>query len=116
LSQAQEKSIFLGDEKLPFDQDERKRFVMHKLVEKVKIKNGLGLHARPATAIAKLLQSSRSAVTFSYKKETIDARSVMSILMLAIRRNSSVIITVEGTDAQETMARLLEAFANRFGE
>lgn len=87
-----------------------------KLTQKVKVKNGLGLHARPATAIAKLLQKSKSIVTFTYRNESINARSIMSILMLAASKNSQIIISVEGEDASETMQELLDAFENRFGE
>lgn len=76
----------------------------------------LGLHARPATVIAKLLQQSKSQVMFSYKKETVNARSIMSILMLAVKKNSQITISVEGEDAEETMERLMEAFENQFGE
>ncbi len=87
-----------------------------KLSQKVKIKNSLGLHARPATIVAKLLQLYRSSVTFTYRKETVNARSIMSILMLAASRNSQITITVEGEDAEETMQKLVEAFENKFGE
>jgi phosphocarrier protein HPr len=87
-----------------------------KLVRKVKIKNVLGLHARPATIIVRLLQMVQSSVTFVYKKESINARSIMSILMLAAKKNSQIIIEVEGKDAEETMEKLIEIFENKFGE
>lgn len=85
-------------------------------MRKVRIKNALGLHARPATVIAKLLQQTRSAVTFTYRKETINARSIMSILMLAATKNSLITVHVEGDDAGETMQKIVEAFENKFGE
>lgn len=85
-------------------------------MRKVRVKNALGLHARPATVIAKLLQGTRSDVSFTYRKETINARSIMSILMLAATKNSSITITVDGDDASETMQSIVEAFENQFGE
>lgn len=87
-----------------------------KITHKVKIKNPLGLHARPATVIAKLLQMCRSSVSFTYRKETINARSIMSILMLAASKNSQILITVDGEDADATMQKLVQAFENKFGE
>lgn len=87
-----------------------------KLMRKVRVKNALGLHARPATVIAKLLQGIVSDVSFTYRKETINAKSIMSILMLAATKNSSIMITVDGEDASETMQRIVEAFDNQFGE
>lgn len=87
-----------------------------KLSQKVKIKNALGLHARPATVIAKLLQGTKSSVFFTYRKETVNARSIMSVLMLAATKNSQIVIDIEGEDAQEIMVRLVAAFENKFGE
>lgn len=87
-----------------------------KLSQKVKVKNPLGLHARPATVIARLLQKSKSKVSFTFHEETINARSIMSVLMLAANKNAQILVTVEGEDAQETMESLVEAFNNQFGE
>ncbi|MFI5334887.1 MAG: HPr family phosphocarrier protein [Chlamydiales bacterium] len=86
------------------------------IIQKVRIKNPLGLHARPATVIAKLLQTSRSNVTFTYRKVTINPRSIMSILMLSASKNSQITITVEGEDANETLKKLVGAFETKFGE
>jgi phosphocarrier protein HPr len=87
-----------------------------KLLRKVRIKNALGLHARPATAIVKLLQETTSNVSFIYRKETINAKSIMSILMLAATKNSLITIIVDGDDAETTMQRIVDAFENQFGE
>ncbi|HSW73047.1 MAG TPA: HPr family phosphocarrier protein [Chlamydiales bacterium] len=87
-----------------------------KLIRTVKVKNDLGLHTRPATVIVKMLQSYKSSVHFTYKKDTINARSIMSILMLALRKNASIQITVEGDDAEETISALVNAFENQFWE
>ena len=85
-------------------------------MRKVRIKNALGLHARPATVIAKLLQGTFSSVSFTYRNETINAKSIMSILMLAATKNSSITVVVEGEDANETMEKIVNAFENKFGE
>ncbi len=87
-----------------------------KIVRKVKVKNSLGLHTRPAASIVKLLQPRKSSVFFTHKSETINARSIMSILMLAAKKNAVLEITVEGEDAELTMQHLLIAFDKEFGE
>ncbi len=87
-----------------------------KLKRKVRVKNAHGLHARPATVIAKLLQGSCSSVAFTYRNETINAKSIMSILMLAATNNSWITVDVEGEDAVETMDKIVQAFENGFGE
>lgn len=76
----------------------------------------MGLHTRPATTIVKLLQNCKSDVYFTHKQETINAKSILSILMLAARRNAKITIAVEGEDADRVMSRLVEAFENQFGE
>ncbi len=83
---------------------------------KVQVKNALGLHTRPATAIVKLLQNSKCDVFFTHKRETINAKSILSILMLAAKKNSKITITVDGEDSEDTLQKLVEAFENRFGE
>ena len=87
-----------------------------KVVCKVKVKNALGLHTRPAAVIVKLLQPRKSSVSFTYKNETINARSIMSILMLAAKKNTLITVTVEGVDAEATMNHLVQAFDREFGE
>jgi phosphocarrier protein len=85
-------------------------------VRKVKVKNSLGLHTRPAAAIVKLLQPRKSTVLFTYKDETINARSIMSILMLAAKKNAQITITIDGEDAEVAMDLLCRAFEEEFGE
>lgn len=87
-----------------------------KIVRKTKVKNSLGLHTRPAASIVKLIQPRKSSVHFTHKNETINARSIMSILMLAAKKNTVIEITVEGEDAEVTMQHLLNAFDAEFGE
>ena len=87
-----------------------------KLVSKVRVKNRLGLHARPAAVIARLLQECQSDVSLTHQKRTINARSIMSILVLAAKKNAQITITVEGVDAEETLQKLIDLFENQFDE
>lgn len=87
-----------------------------KIVRKIKVKNSLGLHTRPAASIVKILQPSKSSVSFTYKNETINARSIMSILMMAAKKNAVIEVTMEGIDAESTMENLVTAFEMEFGE
>jgi len=87
-----------------------------KVVSKVQVKNSMGLHTRPATAIVKLLQNCKCDVHFTHKRDTINAKSLLSILMLAAAKNSKITITADGDDASLTMGKLISAFENGFGE
>jgi phosphocarrier protein HPr len=71
----------------------------------VKVKNKLGLHVRPATQI-----------TLTYKRQSVNARSIMSIMILAAPKNAQLKIEAQGMDAKETLEELLNAFNKKFGE
>lgn len=87
-----------------------------KLTRVLRVKNRLGLHARPATYIAKLLQPCTSSVSFTAGKETINAKSVLGILMLAATKNTQIDVSIEGEDAETVMNLVIDAFESRFGE
>ena len=83
---------------------------------KLKLTTSQGLHARPAAYIVKLLRSSQSEVTFTYKLQTVDARSVLHLLMLGAPHNAHITVTACGPDARETLDTLEQAFAQKFGD
>ncbi len=86
------------------------------LVKKLRIKNSQGLHTRPATYIVKLLQNTKSEIFFTYNKFTINAKSILSLLTLAAKKNSVIKVAVQGGDAEEVMEQLTHAFETNFGE
>jgi phosphocarrier protein HPr len=87
-----------------------------KIVKKIKVKNSLGLHIRPASAIVKLLQQYESDVSFTYNRMTINARSIMSILMLVAKKNTKIVLTINGKDADLVCKELENIFDQEFGE
>lgn len=87
-----------------------------KLVRNIRVRNRLGLHTRPATTIVKLLQACQSDVYFTHNQETANAKSILSLLMLAAGENSEITIMIDGEDAKTMMEKLIEAFENQFGE
>ncbi|MEM7175407.1 MAG: HPr family phosphocarrier protein [Chlamydiota bacterium] len=82
----------------------------------VKVKNKCGLHVRPASCIAKILQGYLSKVTLIYKGESVNARSIMSLMILTIPKNAKIRLVIEGIDARSVMEKLIAAFETRFGE
>lgn len=89
---------------------------MTKIVRQLCVKSPAGLHTRPATTIVKLLRMAQSSVSFTYNAETVNAKSVMSLLMLAATEHALITVEMEGDDAEEMMHKLEELFENRFGE
>lgn len=76
----------------------------------------MGLHTRPATFIVKLLQNNPNDIFFTFKKDTINAKSILGILMLAAKKNSVITVSVEGADPEPTMEKIVSAFDTSFGE
>ncbi len=71
-----------------------------------------GLHARPAAGLVRLAGSFRSDVKLTKDDITVDAKSIMGVMMLAAECGSEVIVTAEGPDeveAMEAVAEFLEA-------
>lgn len=66
------------------------------------IKNATGLHARPATQLAKLCQQYRSEITFRNDDRTFQGKSVVSILSGGFKKGTQLAILVSGPD--ETVA------------
>ncbi len=87
-----------------------------KISRKVRVKNAAGLHTRPASVIVRILQRSASSVYFTCRKETVNAKSIMSLLTLAASKNSLITIEAEGEDAEKIVGDLVEAFEQQFGE
>ena len=82
----------------------------------VGICNTRGLHARASAKFVKLASSFESEVQVMRDGATVDARSIMGLLMLGAGNGSSIDISADGPDAQEAIDALSELVATRFGE
>jgi phosphocarrier protein len=70
-----------------------------------------GLHARPAAELVKLAGRFRSDIQLTKDDTTVDAKSIMGVMMLAADCGSELVVTVEGPDeaeAAEAVAVFLE--------
>jgi phosphocarrier protein len=80
------------------------------------IVNPLGLHARPAAALVKLASSFSSHIEIVRDDMTINAKSIMGVMMLAAECGSVLIFRAEGLDAEQAVAALANLVAAGFGE
>ena len=82
----------------------------------VRICNARGLHARASAKLVKLASEFDAEVFVSKDGQSVDARSIMGLLMLGAARGTTIDIAASGAQAQ-ALADALEALvANRFGE
>ncbi len=85
-------------------------------VRQVLVANQLGLHARPASQIAREAQAFASSISISGPEQTVDAKSILDVLTLAAGQGSTLEIRASGADAELAVEKISQLFAARFGE
>ena len=84
--------------------------------QKVVIKNPTGLHLRPAGVLCKEAMQYKSLITFTYRGNTANAKSVLSVLGAGIRCGDEIELICEGEDEKEALKALVTAVENGSGE
>ncbi len=78
--------------------------------------NERGLHARASAKFVKLAGAFQSRVQVTREDQTVDALSIMGLMMLAAGPGSTIEIVADGVDAQAAVAALSRLVGNRFEE
>lgn len=73
------------------------------------IQNPVGMHARPASLLAKEVKNYQSEVTITRDEETFDAGKVLSLMSMGLKCGEEVTVEVSGED-EEVAAATIEAF------
>jgi phosphocarrier protein HPr len=76
--------------------------------------NDRGLHTRPSTELVKCASSFRSQVYLVYQKQSVNAKSLLGILMLAATKGAKIKIEAEGEDAEEAVQSIVTLAKNNF--
>jgi phosphocarrier protein FPr len=85
----------------------------------VTVRNRLGLHARPAAqfvATASRFQSQIQVQNLTRNTEAVRGDSINQVATLGVRQGHELLITANGTDAQEALTALQALIINNFGE
>ncbi len=82
----------------------------------VEIVNKRGLHARASAKFVKMASTFDAEVTVSKDGSTVDARSIMGLMMLAAGPGCCIEISAEGSEAEHALDALAQLVANRFDE
>ena len=78
--------------------------------------NTRGLHARASAKFVKLASSFESEIHVTRDGVTVDARSIMGLLMLGAGIGCSIDVSADGPDAEEAMEALTDLVARKFDE
>lgn len=80
------------------------------------ILNKRGLHARASAKLVEAAARFQSHITVTKDGQSVDARSIMGLMMLAAGPDAHVEIAAEGPDADEAMTAILALIEAKFGE
>ena len=83
---------------------------------RITVTNPLGLHARPAAKVVDCSARYASDILIQHKDQAVDAKSIMSVLMLAAPCGAELEITATGTDEAAALDALRTLFESGFGE
>lgn len=84
--------------------------------QKVRIKNPTGLHLRPAGILCKEAMNFKSLITFKYRDNTANAKSVLSVLGACIKSGDEIEMFCEGEDEMEALQTMIQIIEDGLGE
>lgn len=82
----------------------------------VTIVNPLGLHARPAAQLVRLASSFAAHVELEREGLTVNAKSIMGVMMLAAERGAGLVVRADGNDEEAAVAAVADLVGRGFDE
>jgi phosphocarrier protein HPr len=82
----------------------------------IKVINTLGIHARPASMIVQTAVKFKANIWLIKDGANADAKSIMSVMMLAAAVNSIVTIRATGNDEEDAVTAIASLFEQKFKE
>ena len=86
----------------------------------VVVRNKVGLHARPAAMFVQLANKYKSEILIAKTEDgdgrEVNAKSILSILTLAVCQGTEVRIKATGEDENEAVGALCELIETNFGK
>ncbi|MCB1309990.1 MAG: HPr family phosphocarrier protein [Leptospiraceae bacterium] len=80
----------------------------------ITIQHAEGMHARPASIFVREAARFKSEIRLSAGGTTVNGKSIMGLLMLALSAGTVVTLEAEGPDADAACATLSEILAGNF--
>lgn len=84
--------------------------------ETLPVINKLGLHARAAAKLVKTTQPFNCEISLERKGRSVNAKSIMGVMMLAATCGTTINISLDGADEKAAFDAIKTLFADLFGE
>ncbi len=78
-----------------------------------KIKDSVGIHARPAGELVKLASEFQSSIKIKKGEKVGDAKKIFSVMTLGAAQNDEVLVTIDGTDEEIAFESIKNFFEER---
>ncbi len=76
--------------------------------KKIKIRNKIGLHSKPATYFIKKANEYKSSIMIYKETECANAKSLLGVLSLGIMGEDEINISANGVDEEQAVEALVE--------
>ena len=76
--------------------------------------NEKGLHTRPSTELVKCASLFKADIQLTYQDLTVNAKSLLGILMLAAAKGAKIQIEAEGEDAEQAVTSITQLAEDKF--
>lgn len=94
----------------------KNNFIQIMIKKQITIINKLGLHARAAAKLVSLASTFDSDIRITKQDKTVNAKSIMGVMMLAASQNSAITVAVDGDDENIALQKIDKLINDRFGE
>ena len=78
--------------------------------------NKLGLHARASGKLIEVTSKFRSSIHIGIGDKLIDAKNIMSLLMMGAGKGTTLRLVIDGTDEEQALQEIETLFAAKFYE
>lgn len=84
--------------------------------QKITVSNQLGLHARASAKLCKLAGSFPCEVFLARGDRSVNAKSIMGVMLLAAGIGTELTLTTEGDQEDEALVAIVDLFERKFDE
>ena len=92
------------------------RSLLPEITEKIKIKNKLGIHARPAALLVREASKYSAKIELESDELKVNGKSIMGVMMLAAAYDSEITIISNGEDAEDAISGIKALIDSKFDE
>ncbi len=84
--------------------------------QKITVSNKSGLHARPASELAKICMRCSSDIIIKVGEKRINPKSILNIMAAAIKSGTEIIVECTGEKEIEDLEKIIHGIASGLGE